>query len=90
MAAGTTPTTTSLAVLQLHPTSSEITVSPSQVDSLEQIALVLPEKLLCLKSITLALCVPVKNRLEREEKKLADTSFRHPALCCERSLQARR
>lgn len=62
-------------MIQLHPTSSETTVSPSQVDSLEQIALVLPKKLLCFKSTTLALCVPGKNRLEREERNLQIQAF---------------
>lgn len=65
----------SLAVPQLHATSSEATVPPSHVDPLEQIALVPPKKSLCLKSITLTLHVPVKNRLHKEER-----TYRHTAL----------
>lgn len=76
-------------MIQLHPTSSETTVSPSQVDSLEQIALVLPKKLLCFKLTTLALYTS-KEQAGDGRKKPADTSLRHPVLCCEQSLQAGR
>lgn len=73
---------TSLAVPQLHAASSEATVPPSYVDPLEQIALVPPKESLCLKSITLALHVPVKNRLHREERTCGHSALSHNHPVC--------
>lgn len=55
---------------------------PITTDSLEQIALVPPEELLCLTSIPLALCGPERNRLHREGQSCRHHCH-HPACTAE-------